>query len=528
MRLRLHTLLAVLLLGTLVVAPARAGTGMFVGAAEDQSRKLDPLTAKTNIDLAAVAGLGTIRLTTNWPPGATVARRRADDAAERRRRRRSSTASALILSIYQSDQRTTPLTVARARRVRAVRGVDRAQRPADQDFIIGNEPNLNLFWMPQFGAERRRPRGAVVRAAARADLRRAEGCLARHQCDRRRLLAARQRQGEARTSDALTDGVHQRPRPAYRTAGRTTPIMDMFALPSVPDPFAAASDLRASEHDDDRDRRLPEARRAADAGIRGDGAAGRDAADRLRRVRLPDDDPGRKRSLYVHFSSPAARDAITESRQALYYQQAIALARCQPTVAGMLIFHVTDERDANAWQSGVYYADDTPKTSMDAIRASALAAQDATAGACTSAKTVNNFVNVVFHQPPVDPGPLQIDLTCASRCAYRARLIDLHDGQTVQAVDGEGEGKQTIAIPSDGRPTGSYQYTVRTFVPGKPATAVVRSSEPFTITAPPPPPPPTDESAPADPPAEPLPPPEALLPLLPLVPSLPTLAPVVP
>ena len=237
-----------------------------------------------------------------------------------------------------------------------------------------------------------------------------------------------------------------------------------------------------------------------------------------------------KRPLYTHLGTPAAQDAITEPRQALYYREAITLARCQPTVAGMLIFHVTDERDANAWQSGVYYPDGTPKTSMDALRSSALAARDGAGAACAKAKTVRNFVSVAFHQPPTEPGPLQIDLACATRCAYRARLIDLHDGQAVARVDGDGEGAQTISIANDNRPTGSYQYTVRTWVVGRPGTAVVRSSEPFTITAPPPLPvaeePPPDEP-PADAPPPPS-PPEALLPLLPLAPSLPTLAPVLP
>ena len=57
----------------------------------------------------------------------------------------------------------------------------------------------------------------------------------------------------------------------------------------------------------------------------------------------------------------------------------------------MLIFHVTDERDANAWQSGVYYPDDTPKTSMDALRSGALAAQDGTGAECAKAKTVEQL-----------------------------------------------------------------------------------------------------------------------------------------
>ena len=59
MRLRLNTLLLlVLLLGALAAAPAPAGTGMFVGAAEDDGRNLDPLLAKSKLDLAAIAGLG--------------------------------------------------------------------------------------------------------------------------------------------------------------------------------------------------------------------------------------------------------------------------------------------------------------------------------------------------------------------------------------------------------------------------------------------------------------------------------------
>ena len=42
---------------------------MFVGAAEDNARSLDPLRAKSKMDLAAAAGLGTIRMTSIWSPG---------------------------------------------------------------------------------------------------------------------------------------------------------------------------------------------------------------------------------------------------------------------------------------------------------------------------------------------------------------------------------------------------------------------------------------------------------------------------
>ena len=35
---------------------------------------------------------------------------------------------------------------------------------------------------------------------------------------------------------------------------------------------------------------------------------------------------------------------------------------------GFLIFHVTDETDHNRWQSGVYYADGTPKSSRTPVK----------------------------------------------------------------------------------------------------------------------------------------------------------------
>src|SRR5207237_3654317 len=126
-----------------------------------------------------------------------------------------------------------------------------------------------------------------------------------------------------------------------------------------------------------------------------------------------------------------------EPRQALYYRRAIALAQCQPNVAGMLIFHVADERDGNAWQSGVYYADGTPKTSMDGVRLGALAAQSGTFAHCSKVKTANSLESVVFHDPPALPGPLQIDVSCAVTCAYRAQLVDLDDGLVVATADGE-------------------------------------------------------------------------------------------
>jgi hypothetical protein len=74
---------------------------------------------------------------------------------------------------------------------------------------------------------------------------------------------------------------------------------------------------------------------------------------------------------YTNIQSPLAADAVDEETQAEYYRQATELAACQETVIGILIFHLIDEPDLNRWQSGMYYADDTPKSSLSEIREAA-------------------------------------------------------------------------------------------------------------------------------------------------------------
>ena len=209
---RLNILLTVLLLGIFVAAPARAGTGMFVGAAEDESRKLDPLAAKSKLDLAAVAGLGTIRMTSIWSPGETVLRGDELTALQNASTAAQFDGVRLIVSIYPRDRRTTPLN-ARARGEFAQYAASVARLvPGVKDFIVGNEPNLNLFWMPQFGA------GGRDLAAPSYELLLAKtyDALKSVSPDINVIGGALSPRGqdsaEGRTPDALTDRVHHRPR----------------------------------------------------------------------------------------------------------------------------------------------------------------------------------------------------------------------------------------------------------------------------------------------------------------------------
>ena len=73
--------------------------------------------------------------------------------------------------------------------------------------------------------------------------------------------------------------------------------------------------------------------------------------------------PDGKASLYTG-TEPTTTKPVDEYQQAASYDLGLRLAFCQPTVAGVLLFHSQDESALLSWQSGVYYADGTPKASL--------------------------------------------------------------------------------------------------------------------------------------------------------------------
>ena len=93
--------------------------------------------------------------------------------------------------------------------------------------------------------------------------------------------------------------------------------------------------------------------------------------------------PESAQASYTNLHSPFARDAVSEETQAEYYRQALELAACQPTVIAVYFFHLFDEADLNRWQSGPYYADTKPKSSLPAIRDVALKARKGELADCS-------------------------------------------------------------------------------------------------------------------------------------------------
>jgi hypothetical protein len=352
------------------------GHEIFVGALEDVVKQPDLATTEQRVQLATDAGFDALGITTPWAPGQTepepgelqLLRNVATAAKERKIR--------VLLSVFQYRNRDTPTTEEEQSQFAEHTAAIARELPSIRDFIVGNEPNLNGFWFPQFG-----PGGEDVAAPAYTSL------LARTYDGLKEVspeitvyggaLAPRgaDNPNARRQTQSPTTFIRDMGK-AYRASGRTKPIMDVFAF----HPYLERSQLPpTTEHpagtaiglaDYDKLRGL--LREAFD----GTAQKGSDVPIAYTEFGVQTKIPAEHQEPYTNLQSPLAFDAVDEATQAKYYREAFALASCQEGVIGFLIFHLLDEPDLNRWQSGVYYADAEPKSSLDDVRKAAEEARE--------------------------------------------------------------------------------------------------------------------------------------------------------
>jgi hypothetical protein len=357
--------LACALVATIAAAPASASLKMYMGAAEDEGRNADPQVAMTKMELAKAAGFDTIRITAIWAPGQSAVPKGELDAL-------SSIAAAgdflnirIVATIMNLGNRTTPLT-ATARTRFARFSADLVRRvPSIREYIIGNEPNLNRYWLPQFGSK-----GEDVAAPAYVELL-ARTYDAMKAADKGVFinggsLAPRgiDRPGTGRDTHSPTAFITDMGT-AYRALKRNRPMMDGLSFhpygensstpPSVLHPRSTALGLADYP-------KLVSLLATAFDGTKQKGSKLPIVYDEYG---VDSEIPAGKRSIY---SGRELSKPVPEAIQASYYRQALEMAACQPTVRGFLIFHVTDETDFGRWQSGVYFPDGSAKTSRPLVK----------------------------------------------------------------------------------------------------------------------------------------------------------------
>lgn len=333
-------------------APDRAP--FLVGAVDDAVRQPGPA-----LDRLEQAGFGAVGITSFWEPGLSAPTE--EEMATIRGVVERAEGTRIFLAVYHRGSATTPLTPEdRADFAAYVTAIMR-DAPEIRDLIVGNEPNINRFWLPQFG-----PDGASVAPAA---------YLA--------LLAATYDAVKAADADvfiwggALAPRGSDRPfgkRPthspgrfirelgrALRAAGRVRPVLDGFAFHPYPETSSTPPDL---EHPNPRSRTIGLADVDRLRSLLRD-AFGRELPILYSELGVETAIPARKARLYEG-TEPA--QPVDEATQADFYRRALELAACQEGVVGLLLFHSHDEPFLTGFQSGVYYVDGSPKQSLPAVR----------------------------------------------------------------------------------------------------------------------------------------------------------------
>ena len=440
-------------------AAAQSEPPLLVGAGLDQPEQAS---------LATAQGLQAVRMTLVWPAGASS----PDPGAVTALGRLPSGAN-LVLELFASP---LPSDDAGRSALAAYAASVASQVPTLRDLIVGPAPSVSTA--PAYEAAL----GAVydaVKAAAPGV--RVDGAL----------------DGSVTPKASLTALAA-----AYRTAGRPAPLMDELAF--TPAPGAGKNLWPLSS--------LPTLISTLGSGFAGTDQPGASLALIVDDVSAPSAIPTAELPLY---SSPTVgTTGLEETAQAAYYASSLQAVACRPTVVALLLTRLVDGRDPGA-QSGLFYPDGTPKTSLAAF-AQAISTAQSTGRGCTPASPTpiptptpmptpnpappptTTPSPPVKPQPPTTPAPAvvldtgqlafpahlstsstpSVHLGCSAACLYLVTLQRANDGTPVLAARGSipKAGARTVKLPKRTIASGRYRFSVWTVAAANPGPVSVDRS----------------------------------------------------
>jgi hypothetical protein len=338
-----------------------------LGAWEYFVRDPDAATARAKMADATASGLRAVITNAFWAPGQTEPA--PQDLVELSNAAAAAVAAKIrpLVIVQSVGSRTTPATAELRSQFAQYAAALVRQVPAYRNVIVGNEPNLNRFWLPQYG-----PGGEDVAARDYLALLGETYDALKAVSPQVRVIggATAPRGGDDPKAPRQTHSPTQFIRDLgryYRESGRAKPVMDAYAhhpyleRSEVPPDFEHPRSTTISLADYDK---LVDLLKEA---FDGTAQKGGDLPILYTEFGVQSVIPQDKLAAYTNVASPVAKDAVPEQTQAEYYKQAYDLACGQDTVEGLYIFHIWDEPDLLGWQSGTYYADHTPKSSRDAV-----------------------------------------------------------------------------------------------------------------------------------------------------------------
>jgi hypothetical protein len=253
--------------------------------------------------------------------------------------------------------------------------------PRVQNFIIGNEPNVNRFWQPQFvnGQDAAATDYEHTLAKSYDALKRARPdsivwgpAISSRGNDNAHAVA---NQGHSPVRFISEMGV------AYRASERTKPLFDEFDMHPYPpnvntDPYTKQSqwpNAGAANLD-----RIKQALWDAFNGTAQPTPTEQSSGRRTQSARVAGnglpinlDEVGTQTDIQGsgYTDSPDNVPLVTQAQQARYYTDLMEMAACDPDVKSLLFFPLIDNTDvAHGFQSGVVFADGTHKAAYGAVK----------------------------------------------------------------------------------------------------------------------------------------------------------------
>ncbi|HZS24712.1 MAG TPA: hypothetical protein VFA30_06950 [Gaiellaceae bacterium] len=456
---------AVVLLALAFAPAARAGgPGLLIGATEDAVRSANMSDAKTQMDLLSLAGFRGVRITQVWAPGETTLSKPDKTILDNVVAAAKLDGVTVVTSILNAGSKTTPLTAEDQADFAAYAASVVSEEPALRTVIIGNEPNINRYWLPQFNAD-----GSDAAAPAY------ESLLAQtYDAIKQARPGVTVLGGAVSPHGGDVDGIRPTHSPtvfihdlgqAWHNSGRVQPIMDGFAFHPYEDNSSIAP--VSGTHPNSTTIALADYDKLV-ASL-GDAFGTYTMPIWYDEFGVESQIPAAKASFYTG-TEPTTTHPVSAATQAEYYEQAIQLAFCQPNVQGLFLFHAVDETALSGWQSGLYYADDTPKASLKPVRT---AMEESRRGIVAACPGLQLPVTAKLAQQKTGP----ITLTCNLDCSYTAQLYRL-PGHLLSTRHGTAIGgraaKLALKVP---KAKGTYRVRVSAVAPVNPGppTTVLRN-----------------------------------------------------
>jgi hypothetical protein len=454
---------------------------MLVGAGEDAVKQDNVAAAKAKLDLLKLAGFRAVRITSTWAPAL-----RAPVASEQQRLDSLASAAQMdgivvYVQVMNFGSKTTPLTTQQQNDFAAYAATIVRKDPSFQNVIVGNEPNNNRFWLPQFGLD-----GSDVAAASyEALLATTYDALKAVSPDVQVIGGAVDPRGGDRAGTgkpthsptAFTADLVA----AYKASGRTTPIMDAYDAhvyednSSLPPSFAHPKTTTIALADYGKLQGLL-------AGFDGTAQPGSTLPIVYGEFGVESQIPAAQASHYTG-TEPTTTKPVPESTQATYYHDALALAFCQSNVKAFFVFHAFDEQALAAWQSGVYYVNGTPKSSLPVVRN---AIRDSVGGVIAKCPGLQLTPKALVGFPTgkaLATRPLTVLLRCDIDCDALVRLsLQPQNSTTLETRAHLQAGVVTrIALPQRKIRGGTYRFSVRLLAPVNVGPAKLVVGKPVAI-----------------------------------------------